>query len=539
MDAPGFGVFVSPIVYVCDMITIFLWFIALVALTLVTMMLSNKLRIAYPIGLVIVGLVVCLIPETPRISLDPELIFIVFLPPLLYESGWAVSWKELWKWRRIIGSFAFLVVFLSAAAVAYAANMLLPGFSLALGFLLGGVVSSPDAVSTAAILRFVKVPKRLASILEGESLLNDASSLIIFRFAAVAVTTGQFVLWQASLQFTWMVIGGVAIGVFFGYIARFLHRRLPTDANTDIILTLLTPYLMYICAELLEASGVIATVIGGLYMAARSRETFSAATRVRAVHVWDSLVFILNGLTFILVGLELPEILEGMRAEGVDVTTATLYGLGITAVLIVVRFLAVLGAIATTQVMKHVITVADDRIPSWRMPVVFGWAGMRGAVSLAAALSIPLMAGDAPFPHRNLIIYITFVVIFVTLVFQGLTLPALIRMVKLEDPGDYLPEEEADALIAGELARRSIAYVEAHYPEVLQQDERLQGLAAQWRLTLAAGTEHKSSCQLEIYLDILEEQRRVLAELNKRPEISEELVRSYARQIDLEEAKWV
>lgn len=520
------------------MATEFLWLIGLVALTLGTMMLSNRLKIAYPIALVAVGLLVCFIPGTPRIQLNPEVIFVLFLPPLLYESGWAVSWKELWKWRRIVGSFAFLVVFFSAAAVACLANLVFPGFSLALGFLLGGVVSSPDAVSTAAILRFVKVPKRLASILEGESLLNDASSLIIFRFAAIAVTTGQFVFYQAAGQFLWMVIGGVGIGVLFGYLALKLHRHLPMDSNTDVILTLVTPYMMYIVAELLGASGVMAGVCGGLYTASHRLTIFGAESRVRGKYVWDSLVFMLNGMTFILVGLELPDILDGIRAEGVSLMKATWYGLITTGALIIVRFISVFGAIVVTQIMKRFITVADENIPDWRFPLLLGWAGMRGAVSLAAALSIPLMAGDAPFPHRSLIIYITFVVIFFTLVVQGLSLPILIERLRPEDPGDYISDEETEKLLQTELARTALSYVKKHYPEAYEESPALRHQVKHWRVTLETEASPMTSDCLKIYLEVLERQRTALLALNKRPDINEEVIRRYLLQLDLEETKW-
>lgn len=521
------------------MITTFLWIIALIAITLASMMLSNRLKVAYPITLVIVGLLVAIIPSTPRVQLDPEIIFILFLPPLLYESGWAVSWKELWKWRRIVGSFAFLVVFFSAAAVAVVANLVFPGFSLALGFLLGGVVSSPDAVSTAAILRFVKIPKRFSAILEGESLLNDASSLIIFRFAAVAVTTGQFIWYQAAGQFLWMVVGGVAIGVVIGYLALKLHKHLPMDANTDVVLTIVTPYLMYIAAETLEASGVIAAVCGGLYTASQRHRVFTAETRTRATHVWDTLVFLLNGVTFILVGLDLPDIIDGLRAEGMDLWQATWYGLIATLVLIIVRYISVYSAIIVTQIMKHFITVADDQIPSWKVPVIFGWAGMRGAVSLAAALSIPLMAGDVPFPHRNLIIYITFVVIFITLVVQGLTLPIMIRKMKIDDPGDYLSDEETELLLERELSRTALSYLRKYYPEDYAHNPNLRHLAKYWEEVIDSEIGGLSPESQKIYMEILERQRTALMTLNKRPDINEEIIRNYYRQLDLEETKWL
>ena len=226
----------------------FLLFLGLLALIIALIMLANRLKIAYPILLVLGGLAISFVPNLPHVRIDPQLIFIVFLPPLLYEAAWAVSFKEFWKWRRVIGGFAFVVVFITAAAVALVANWLIPGFSLALGFLLGAIVSPPDAVSAAAILKFVKVPKRVSAILEGESLLNDASSLIIFRFAAVAVTTGQFIWYEAAGSFVWMIAGGVGAGLAVAFVVCRLHKILPFDANMDTILTLMTPYAMYILA---------------------------------------------------------------------------------------------------------------------------------------------------------------------------------------------------------------------------------------------------------------------------------------------------
>ena len=211
------------------------------------------------------------------------------MPPLLYADSWALSLKELWKWRRIIFSFAFIVVFITAAAVAWVANMVLPGFSLALGFLFGGVVGSTDVVSVSAILKFVKVPHRLSTILENESLLNDASSLIVFRFAALVVTTGQFVWYQMAGGFLWVVIGGVAVGLAVAYLLRLVHKLFPTDANMDIILTFISPYIMYMIANALEASGVLAVVAGGAYLNHFRNEIFPAATRNKAMAVWDNI----------------------------------------------------------------------------------------------------------------------------------------------------------------------------------------------------------------------------------------------------------
>lgn len=244
----------------------FPFYLAMIVLIILLIMLGNKIKVAYPVLLVLAGLLVSFIPGIPPLKIDPDLIFILFLPPLLYEAAWANSLKELWHWRRIIMSFAFVVVFLTAISVAVVAHAYIPGFTLALGFVLGGIVSPPDAVSAGAILKFVDVPKRMSSILEGESLLNDASSLIIFSFAMVAVHTGEFVWHEAALEFVWMVLGGVGMGLLVGWIFMKAHKLLPTDVNMDIILSLVTPYAMYIVAEEAHSSGVLAVVSGGLFL---------------------------------------------------------------------------------------------------------------------------------------------------------------------------------------------------------------------------------------------------------------------------------
>lgn len=515
----------------------FLLLLILILLILAIIMFSNKIKVAYPVLLVLVGLGISFLPNMPIIEINPELIFIIFLPPILYEAAWANSWKELWKWRRIIGSFAFLVVFITAAAVAFVANWLIPGFSLALGFLLGGIVSPPDAVSAAAILKFVKVPKRIATMLEGESLLNDASSLIIFRFAALAVTAGQFIWLDATLSFIWMIVGGVGIGLLIGLIFRKIHKYLPTDANTDTILTLITPYLMYIFAEEVHSSGVLAVVSGGLYLSAQRNDMFSASTRIRSFNVWDSFVFLLNGLVFTLIGLDLPQIMSGIQKEGISIITATGYALIITLVLIITRILSSFGAVLVTQIMKNFISVADESVPSYKAPLIMGWAGMRGVVSLAAALSIPLMSGNEPFPQRNLILYITFVVILLTLVVQGLTLPYLIKKVKLEDFNDHLPEQEARELIHRELAQSSLVFLQSNYKDALERNDIVyfsQVLDEQLQTVLICQSEQRR----KIGLEIVNHQREVLSSLNKRPEIDESIIRKFAYQLDLEESKW-
>ena len=500
-------------------------------------MLAGKIRVAYPVLLVVAGLGISLLPGVPTLRIDPDLIFIIFLPPLLYEAAWAVSWKEIWRWRRIICSFAFIVVFLTALSVAYVANHFIPGFSLALGFLLGGIVSPSDAVSAAAITKFVKVPRRLASILEGESLLNDATSLIIVRFALLAVAMGQFIVRDAGLSFSWMLAGGIGIGVGVGWVFMQLHKRLPTDVNTDFVLTLIAPFAMYLLAEEVGSSGVLAVVSGGLLLARRPHLFLESSSRLRNIGVWDSIAFLLNGLVFMFIGLELPQILEGLGPEGI--LPAVGYGLLITAVLVVGRILAAYGSVLFTTVWWHFFPVADKRPPGWKAPLLFGWTGMRGVLSLAAALSVPVqLANGNPFPQRNLILFITFVVIVVTLLVQGLTLPALIRWLNLPDPDAENPPAETDALVRKRLAQVGLDYLKSQSagktdaPFMAQLLKQLEDREA---LMSGAPLNEKA---LELYRNVLNKQRDWLQTKNKEiRDLDEALVRKHLLLLDLEEEK--
>lgn len=519
------------------MLNDFPFYLILVIVILLLIMLSNKIKVAYPVLLVLGGLAISFIPGIPVLRIDPELIFVIFLPPLLYEAAWNISWKELWRWRRIICSFAFLVVFFTAFSVALVANHFIPGFTLALGFLLGGIISPPDAVSAGAILKFVKVPRRLSSILEGESLLNDASSLIIFRFALITVGTGQFIWQDAITSFGWMLFGGVGIGVGIGFIAMKLHKYLPTDANSDIILSLVTPYIIYIAAEEVHSSGVLAVVSGGLLLSHFRLSFLSSSSRLRGVNVWESFCFILNGLIFMFIGLDLPEIVSGL--EGVSLSSAIGYGLLITAVLIVGRILCAFGAVFTTLIARNFIKVADSRHPGFRGPILIGWTGMRGVVSLAAALSIPVQLDGAPFPQRNLILFITFVVILTTLVLQGLTLPYLIKKFHMKDPDYTKPEDEIYNQIKRELADHALNHLKSTYSNELERQPILQQIARKWE-DIHVNTDDNILMSDEtkiIYLNLLEHQRNWLLDKNHEEILDEEIIRRHLLYLDLEEEK--
>ncbi len=515
----------------------FPFYLAVILAIIFLVMLANKIKVAYPILLVLAGLAISFIPGIPLVKIDPELIFIIFLPPLLYEAAWSTSWKELWRWRRIIGSFAFLIVFLTALVVAVVSNHFIPGFSLALGFLLGGIVSPPDAVSVGAILKFVKVPKRLASMLEGESLLNDASSLIVFRFALIAIGTGQFVLQEAAINFSWMVFGGVAIGVSIAFVFFKVHKLLPTDVNMDIVLTLVAPYIMYMLAEELHSSGVLSVVSGGLFLSKRSHQFLSSSSRLRAVNFWESLVFVLNGLVFMFIGLELPEIVDGLGAIGLS--TAIGYGVLITGVLIVVRILCAYGAVIVTLIARNFITVAETRNPGIKGPFVLGWAGMRGVVSLAAALSIPVhLDNGMPFPQRHLILFITFVVILLTLVLQGLTLPFIIRKFNLPEYDHPLSDEESYHQMYKKLTQQSLEHLKSNFSKELEEQAVLQQMARKWEDAnyLPDDASMVVECKT-VYLSILDQQRQMLRVWNQDHSVNEEVVRRHLRRLDIEEEK--
>jgi Na+/H+ antiporter len=524
---------------------IFIQYVYLVLIILALVMIANKLRLSYPIVLVVGGLALSFTKAFSNITIDPDLIFFIFLPPLLYEAAWQTSWKEFWKWRRVIMSFAFPIVILTSCVVAFASNAIIPGFTLALGFLLGGIVSPPDAISATTIMRQVKVPRILVSVIEGESLLNDASSLIVFRFALVAVITGQFYFSQAVGSFFLVIIMGVLIGLVTGLIFYAIHRWLPTTPSIEIVLSFVAPYCMYYFAERFHFSGVLAVVSGGLLLSSQRQNMLTYQGRVQGANVWSTIGFVLNGVVFLLIGLQLPSIT--LQVEEVSLVQAIGYGLAISLVLLIVRLLCTLGAAVFTKFMGHFITVAD-RNPGWKIPVIFGWAGMRGVVSLAAALSIPVLTQEGhPFPYRNLILFITFIVILVTLVLQGMTLPWLIRKLKPTSKYETISEEEQEIIIQKKIAHTSIQYLEEKYEQDLSANEHINNLHSRMKLDLAffnQGFEeiknsngNSLSHYQHIYLELLEQQRGILHKINHKAEFDEELIRKYLSLIDIEEFK--
>lgn len=513
-------------------------YLGLIVFMMLLIMFGQRIKIAYPIVLVVGGLLLSLIPSVPDIQIDPHLIFLIFLPPLLFEAAWNASWKALWRLRRMISVFAFLVVIVTSLVVAWVASSIIPGFDLALGFLLGGIVSPPDAVSASAIMRYVKIPKGIKAVIEGESLLNDASSLIVFRFALIAVETGRFVFHEAATSFFLVIVAGIAVGLAIAYVFYLAIKYLPTDSNMDLVLILIAPFAMYIAAEEVHVSGVLAVVCGGLFLSARQQKMMSNSSRLRSQSVWSALGFVLNGLVFILIGLQLPVIVFGLG--DVSLKQAIGYGLAISAALAVSRILMALGASVFTTFISRFITTADKH-PGWKGPLVFGWAGMRGVVSLAAALSIPVLLdnGEA-FPQRDLILFITFVVILFTLLVHGLTMPLLIRLLRIKERDGYVPLETEQQNIKRTIAQKSLEYLKQNFPEELSVYPQLQHITERMENQLYSDNDDlkdmSAGCR-NVYLHLINKQRKWLHDINKDIRVDEDLIKRNLLLLDLEEEK--
>jgi len=510
-------------------------------------MLAQRIKIAYPIFLVIAGLGISFIPGIPRLHLDPEIIFLIFLPPLLYEAAWYTSWNDFWKWKRPIALLAFGLVFTTSMIVAYTSVALIPGFTLALGFLLGGIISPPDAVAAATVLKGVKMPKRIMTILEGESLINDASSLIVFRFALAAVLTGTFSLQQATGQFFLVAGMGIVVGLIGAHIMYVIHRFLPTTPAIDAAFTVMTPYLLFLGAEQFHFSGVMAVVTGGLFISYRSHEIFQTGnTRLNMLGVWTTMIFVMNAVVFILIGLALPEIIEGLGdysvADGIK------YGSIISVIIIVIRFLWVYPATFLPRLISK--KAAQEPNPGWKGPLVICMAGMRGVVSLATALSIPLLMTDGTaFPLRNIIVFITFVVIFITLVFQGLILPIVVKLLNMQEIDPVAPEEEQQAGIQVRLNKVAMQLISAKYTVELERNELVAyykrdlerqtgGLQQQLSAMQCNETQrHEIDRFQEILRDIYSLQRKELFQLRREKFHSDEEIRKAELQLDLNELK--
>ena len=518
--------------------------IVVLLLTVVTILaeITDKVRIPYPILLVLVGIGIGLIPGLPQISLDPEIVFLVFLPPILYAAAWSTSLSDFKKAKRPIFLLAIGCVIFTTCAVAWIVHTFIPYFDWPEAFVLGAIISPPDAVAAAAATKGLPIPKRVTTILEGESLVNDATGLIAYRYAIAAVVTGTFGIWEAGLQFIVVATGGVFFGLLVGYIFRWIHRVTPDNPTTDTTFTFLAPYIAYLGAESMHMSGVLAVVVAGLFLSRSSSTVFSQQTRLNAYGTWDTVIFILNGIVFILIGLQLPVILDNIRA--LSFVTLLYYGAIVSVATIVGRIIWVYpGTYIPRWISKGVRT--REPKPDIRLVTVVAWSGMRGVVSLAAALALPLtINGDTPFPNRALIIFLTFSVIFSTLVLQGLTLRPMIRMFGIKSDGKEIEEEQEVRL---SLASSVIEHIEENYSLGLS-DDVLNQIKTKYEIRIQRIKKKSEQQRLDetqinefhrIQQELLDKERSFILNLRGQGRISDEVMRKIEYELDLEETRLI
>ena len=498
--------------------------------------LARVVRVPYPILLVLGGLVIGFLPGMPDVELPPELVLVVFLPPLLYWAGFFSSPRDLRADARAISLSAVGLVLATTVAVAVVAHAVVDGMGWPAAFALGAIVSPTDPLAGTAIGRRLGVPRRIITLLEGESLVNDATALVAYRIAVAAAVSGGFVVWQAGLRFVVTAAGGVAVGLLAGWLVAELRRRLD-DPVVEIVVSVFTGYAAYLPAELLGVSGVLAAVTAGLYVGWRAPELASAATRLLGFSFWEVLVYLANAVLFILVGLQLRPILEEL--DGTAMAVLVGQGALVSAVVVAVRlgwgfsipYLVRLVDRRPSQVMRRV--GAKQRL-------IIGWSGMRGAVSLAAALALPL-----DFPMRNLILFLTFSVIFATLVVQGLTLPTLIRRLNFEQDDTEEREEIRARLAATHAALDRLD--ELAGADWTRDDtvERLHGLYEFRRRRLKArggyleddGTEDRSQAYQRLLRELLQAQRQAIVRLRNQGQISNDVMHRIERELDLEDTR--
>jgi len=496
---------------------------------------AQVVKVPYPILLVLGGLALGFVPGMPSIELSPDLVLVAFLPPLLYGAAFFTPLRELRANAGSITTLAVGLVLATTVAVAVVAHEVIPGMTWPTAFVLGAIVSPTDPTAATAIAQRLGLPRRLIAIIEGESLVNDGTALVVYRVAVVAVVTGSFSLASASASFVLNVIGGILVGLAAGIVIRQVRRRL-NNPPVEITISILSGYFAYLPAHALDVSGVLAAVTVGVYMGWYTPELTTSQTRLQGQAVWEIVFLGLNAVLFALVGLQLPAILDELSAAR---STGELLGYAalVTAVVVLVRFAWVVVAAYMPRMMR-----ADDG-PPWKGAVVLSWSGMRGAVSLAAALALPLTTdADAAFPNRDLIVFLTFGVILGTLVVQGLTLPGLIRWLDLEDDG-LAEKEEAKARI------RAAEAALARLDELVDEDwvnpdtaERMRGLYGFRRDRFRSRFDPESDGAIEgqslsyqrLRRELLEAERQELRRLRLEGRIDDDVVRRVQRDLDLE-----
>jgi monovalent cation/hydrogen antiporter len=523
---------------------------------------ASRIGVPYPILLVLGGLGLAFVPGLPRAELDPEIIFLLFLPPLLFAGAYTASWRDLRENARAIGLLSIGLVLVTIVAVAVVAHAV-AGLSWAAAFVLGAVISPTDAIAATAIAQRLGVPRRVVTVLEGESLINDASGIVAYRItAAVAAGSVVFSPVAAGVQFVLGALGGVLVGVAVGWLTVRVLRIL-NDAPVEAVVTLLAPFVAYVASEQGPAavwhglgasgepyfSGVLAAVVAGLYVGRHLPLVMSSTSRLNLNAVWNVLTFLLNGLAFILIGLQLPAIIGGLQPY--TAPELALSAVTVSLAVILVRALWVF----VVSYLPHVFFRGpreQDPYPPWRNVVVVSWAGMRGVVSLAAALALPLtVPGGGPFPDRDLILFLTFSVILATLVVQGLSLPLIIRSLGLTDDGVAAREETQARVAAAEAALLRLSELEVETWVREDTAGRVRELYGARRNRFLAqsqtrGTDGddeqawrvRSLDYQRLIRELVRAQRQALLKLRDNNDIADEAFRRVERDLDLEEAQF-
>jgi monovalent cation/hydrogen antiporter len=506
---------------------------------------ANWWQVPYPIVLVLGGLALGLVPGIPEIELDPDLVLLIFLPPLLYSGAFFVDLNALRHDTRVISLLSIGLVLATAVVVGTVAHF---AFDLpwAVAIALGAIVGPTDPVAATTILRRLGIPRRIVNVLEGESLVNDASALVVYKVAVAAAIGGSFSIAEAGLRFLLAAGGGLAIGLLAGYLIAAIRRR-TEDPTTEITISLFSGYVAFLPADEIGASGVLAAVACGIYLGWRSPELISPTVRLQSFAVWEILVFLLNATLFILIGLQLPVIVDGLKSSGISAGEAIADGALVTALVIGTRFAWTFGVTAIIRALDRRPQQLERRA-GWRLRVVSAWSGMRGAVSLAAALALPLTtdAGE-PLPGRDLILFVTFAVIVFTVVGEGLTLPALIRRFDVAEDGSEEEHEEVRARLAAAgaaLERLDELSVEGWTREdtvkrvrAMYEFRRRRFKARAGKIDDEDGIEDRSIAYQRLMHELYSAQRGALVGLRDSGKISAEVMRRIERELDLEEER--
>jgi len=515
--------------------------------------LAGRLNLPHPVLLVLGGLALAAIPGLPRIELEPETLFLLFVPPLLYLTAFTTSLRDFRAQLGPIARYGTVVVLLTIAAVAAVAHTLVPEMPWPAAFVLGAIVSPPDPVAAVAVMRRLGAPRRIVTLLEGEGLVNDATALVAYRVGVAAVVTGAFSPGRAALQLLVTGTGGAAVGLGIGWLIGQVRRRTPKFPIVENTISLLTPFLAYIPADWLGLSGILAVVAVGLYLGRQGPRIVSAATRVQAESMWSMIQFLLESFIFLVVGLELPYVLRALRSH----TLADLvrYGAVVALTAIVVRLIYTFAAVLLLRISRR--RQGRPAEPSWREAAFIGWTAMRGGDSLVIALALPLRtAAGAPFPARELIIFLTFAVIFDTLVLQGLTLKPLLRWLRLKDGGELDDEEAHARRIAAEVGLRRLdeegrrdgvepemlRYLRRKYAARLDRwsarDRDAHGAEDSEHRALAGrdgtGAEREATSYRRLRSAMIDAERRAVVKLRDEGAIGDEVLRRVQRDLDLE-----